>query len=263
MVSERSRRPSTPASIATSRGRSRRTSGSPPVSRTSPTPMEASSATSRAISSKRRISSRSSQGSPSAGMQYWQRKLQRSVTEMRTSPIRRPWPSRSGSRRIVCPTRHRLPRPLDHDPGGHGGEGHDAEGQRRAEVRRAEQLGDAASPPPAPRPSGAARASPHPRLGLQRGQQRRHVGPRVLALQRPQPRARRPPSARRPRSPCSATKSASAPARRAASRRCREVEPLAVGVQRGDQLVDAPRRRDRGDGDHRHVAPAQASAARR
>ena len=29
-------------------------------------------------------------------MQYWQRKLQRSVTEIRTSPIGRPWPSTSG-----------------------------------------------------------------------------------------------------------------------------------------------------------------------
>jgi hypothetical protein len=45
------------------------------------------------ISSKVRISSRSSHGRPSAGMQYWQRKLQRSVTDMRTSPIKRPCPS--------------------------------------------------------------------------------------------------------------------------------------------------------------------------
>src|SRR4051812_10858441 len=30
-------------------------------------------------------------------MQYWQRKLQRSVTEMRTSPIALPWPSRKRS----------------------------------------------------------------------------------------------------------------------------------------------------------------------
>jgi hypothetical protein len=33
-------------------------------------------------------------------MQYWQRKLQRSVTETRTSPIARPWPSMSCSRAI-------------------------------------------------------------------------------------------------------------------------------------------------------------------
>src|SRR4051794_8938497 len=30
-------------------------------------------------------------------MQYWQRKLQRAGTEMRTSPIARPWPSTSGA----------------------------------------------------------------------------------------------------------------------------------------------------------------------
>src|SRR3954471_12684805 len=81
-----------------SAGKSRRTSGSPPVSRTSPTPMSASSVTSRTISSKLRTSSRSSHGSPSAGMQYWQRKLQRSVADTRTSEMRRPWPSISGSR---------------------------------------------------------------------------------------------------------------------------------------------------------------------
>ena len=44
---------------------------------------------------------RSSHGSPSAGMQYWQRKLQRSVTETRRSPMRRPWPSHSGSA-LIC-----------------------------------------------------------------------------------------------------------------------------------------------------------------
>ena len=73
------------ASMAARRGNSRRTSGSPPVRRTSRTPIEASSATRRSISSKLRISSRSSHGRPSAGMQYWQRKLQRSVTETRRS----------------------------------------------------------------------------------------------------------------------------------------------------------------------------------
>ncbi len=52
--------------------------------------MALSSPTSRAISSKLRTSPRSSQGSPSAGMQYWQRKLQRSVTDTRTSPMGRP-----------------------------------------------------------------------------------------------------------------------------------------------------------------------------
>src|SRR5437870_8736505 len=89
--------PSTAASIATSFGKSRRTSGSPPVSRTSVTPIRTITETRRSISSKRSTSARSSHGSPSAGMQYWQRKLQRSVTETRRSVISRPWPSRSGS----------------------------------------------------------------------------------------------------------------------------------------------------------------------
>src|SRR5947209_7016531 len=82
------------------RGTSRSTSGPPPVSRTSCTPIRENSPVRRAISSKVRISSRSSQGRPSAGMQYWQRKLHRSVTETRRSPIGRPWPSWRGSRRI-------------------------------------------------------------------------------------------------------------------------------------------------------------------
>ena len=89
--------PSIAASIATSRGKSRRTSGSPPVRRTSSIPIAASRRTRRSISSKLRISERSSHGRPSAGMQYWQRKLQRSVTETRRSEMRRPWPSISGS----------------------------------------------------------------------------------------------------------------------------------------------------------------------
>ena len=93
LAGPRPRRASRPA-----RGKSRRTSGSPPVSRTSSIAHRRPSArTSRSISSKLRTSARSSQGSPSAGMQYWQRKLQRSVTETRRSEIRRPWPSTSGS----------------------------------------------------------------------------------------------------------------------------------------------------------------------
>ena len=44
MVSDTSRRPSIAVSIAASRGKSRRTSGSPPVRRTSRTPIAASSA---------------------------------------------------------------------------------------------------------------------------------------------------------------------------------------------------------------------------
>ena len=102
--------PSISASLAASRGNSLRTSGSPPVSRTSVIPSRTNSDTSRSISSKVRIASRSSHGSPSAGMQYWQRKLQRSVTETRRSWISRPWPSTSGSTllqatagwRLVC-----------------------------------------------------------------------------------------------------------------------------------------------------------------
>src|SRR4029079_1432228 len=60
-------------------------------------PSCASSATMRSISSKCRTASRSSHGSPSAGMQYWQRKLQRSVTESRRSAVRRPCRSTSVS----------------------------------------------------------------------------------------------------------------------------------------------------------------------
>src|SRR3712207_150488 len=86
--------------MATKLGRSRRTKGSPPVRRTERTPREASTRTTRSISSKRRISARSSHGSPSAGMQYWQRKLQRSVTDRRRSPISRPCPSVSWPRSI-------------------------------------------------------------------------------------------------------------------------------------------------------------------
>src|SRR5581483_8847761 len=64
------------------------------------------SRTRRSISSKLSSSERSSQGSPSAGMQYWQRKLQRSVTDTRRSEIRLPWPSKSGSIRSRVPRRH-------------------------------------------------------------------------------------------------------------------------------------------------------------
>src|SRR4051794_8673432 len=46
-------------------------------------------------------------------MQYWQRKLQRSVTEMRTSPIERPWPSTSCSRSMEITLPARLVQQLD------------------------------------------------------------------------------------------------------------------------------------------------------
>ena len=46
-------------------------------------------------------------------MQYWQRKLQRSVTDTRRSPISRPWPSRRGSTSIEqrLPCRSSMPQP--------------------------------------------------------------------------------------------------------------------------------------------------------
>src|SRR3954447_14735416 len=96
----RSSTPGTAASMAASRGKSLRTSGSPPGRRTLETPIRASSATRRVISSNESTSARSSHGRPSVGMQYWQRKLQRSVTEIRTSPMGRPWPSTSGAQSV-------------------------------------------------------------------------------------------------------------------------------------------------------------------
>ena len=97
VVSDRSRTPGTAASIPTSTGTSRRTSGSPPVSRTSSTPIAARIPTSRVISSKESTWSRPSHSRPSAGMQYVQRKLHLSVTDTRTDLISRPQPSTSGS----------------------------------------------------------------------------------------------------------------------------------------------------------------------
>ncbi len=70
VVTERSSTVGICASIAASLGKSRRTSGSPPVRRTSWTPSSDSSVTSRVISSKLSTASRSSHGRPSAGMQY-------------------------------------------------------------------------------------------------------------------------------------------------------------------------------------------------
>ena len=98
MVIDRSSTPSICASIADQRREvaphERLAAGQADVARP-PSPPAAP----RAARSPRsvRISARSSQGRPSAGMQYWQRKLQRSVTETRRSPIGRPCPSRSGS----------------------------------------------------------------------------------------------------------------------------------------------------------------------
>ena len=78
-----SRTPGTSRSIRTSPGRPRRTSGSPPVSRTFETPSSQQASVMRASSSNEHTSSWESIGTPSAGMQYAQRQLQRSVTESR------------------------------------------------------------------------------------------------------------------------------------------------------------------------------------
>ena len=53
---------------------------------------------SRSISSYVSTSERASHGRPSAGMQYLQRKLQRSVIEIRTDSMWRPNESMSGGR---------------------------------------------------------------------------------------------------------------------------------------------------------------------
>src|SRR5439155_17001319 len=75
-------------------GRPRRNVGSPPVSRTFSTPWSTNTRVTRVISSNERISRRSrnwySRPKTSFGMQYVQRKLQRSVTEMRRSCNGRP-----------------------------------------------------------------------------------------------------------------------------------------------------------------------------
>ena len=51
---------------------------------------------SRSVSSSVSTSARGSQSSPSAGMQYWQRRLQRSVSDTRRSVATRPYASPSG-----------------------------------------------------------------------------------------------------------------------------------------------------------------------
>src|SRR5581483_12403179 len=72
-----------------------RTVGSPPVSRTPVTPRRVNTSTMRVISSNVRSASRGSHTMPSSGMQYVQRKLQRSVTDTRRSRTTRPKPSTS------------------------------------------------------------------------------------------------------------------------------------------------------------------------
>src|SRR4029450_8175308 len=94
VVNARSRIPSTAATMATSRSRSRRTSGSPPGGLPVVTPREAAAPTTRVISSNVRISARGrkawSRPKISLGMQYGQGKLHRSVTETRRSRSGRP-----------------------------------------------------------------------------------------------------------------------------------------------------------------------------
>src|SRR5581483_907692 len=90
-------RPGIAARRATSSGRPGRRVGSPPVRRISVTPWPTKIRASRSISSKVRSASRLSHCSPSSGMQYTQRKLQRSVSEIRRSPITRPKESVSRS----------------------------------------------------------------------------------------------------------------------------------------------------------------------
>src|SRR6058998_3794661 len=83
VVMARSRIRGLRAIIATSVERSWRSSGSPPVSRTLCTPRLANTPVSRSISSKVRIEVRGSHAYSSSGMQYRQRRLQRSVTDSR------------------------------------------------------------------------------------------------------------------------------------------------------------------------------------
>ena len=107
VVIARSRRPGLAASGWISAGRSRRSNGSPPVSRTLSTPSAMNTSTSRLISSNCNISSRGSQTYSSSGMQYAQRRLQRSVTETLKLRRNRPWVSRSGITRFPPAPPHR------------------------------------------------------------------------------------------------------------------------------------------------------------
>ncbi len=69
--------------MPTSSGQPARTRGSPPVMRTLPMPQVTATRAKATISSKRRMSSCPRAHTPSAGMQYVQRRLQRSVIERR------------------------------------------------------------------------------------------------------------------------------------------------------------------------------------
>jgi len=81
-----------------------RTNGSPPVMRNFLTPKPAKTRAVRAISSNVRICSRLIQGYSSSGMQYVQRKLQRSVMEMRKSSSGRFMRSRIGKATAILST---------------------------------------------------------------------------------------------------------------------------------------------------------------
>ena len=78
------------ASARTTSTTSGRSSGSPPVSRTSRTPSPTATRASRTSSSVLSSVGPLSHGTPSAGMQYVQRSEQRSVSEMRRSRCTRP-----------------------------------------------------------------------------------------------------------------------------------------------------------------------------
>ena len=84
------------AMSATSSSRFLRSKGSPPVNRTVLMPSRSTPmAISRRISSSVSTSAPGIQSSPSAGMQYVHRRLQRSVSETRRSVAIRPKPSAS------------------------------------------------------------------------------------------------------------------------------------------------------------------------
>ncbi len=90
VVSATSRNAGFAANWRTSSGSSRRTSGSPPVRRTRSTPTAANRSTNTLSSSNERMSWLLSQTYSSSGMQYAQRRLQRSVTDTRKLRSGRP-----------------------------------------------------------------------------------------------------------------------------------------------------------------------------
>src|SRR5699024_536202 len=93
--------PSMAAISRTTSTTSRRSNGSPPVSRTSTMPRAAATWATRESSSVVRMFSLESQGTPSAGMQYVQRRLHTSVREMRRSRCTRPKESTNGRVRFA------------------------------------------------------------------------------------------------------------------------------------------------------------------